>query len=121
MLPFIIVLVTGVPVFAVTFTAITYLLGIFSQRFRPTEAKPWHILVRFIPVAAIYMLLSLLGFNGISLFGLLKLLIMTAAYRYFFDADWIHALVIGFLGGILGWICYATILVVLVDLGMRLS
>jgi len=121
MLPFVIVLLTGTPVFAVAFTVVTYVLGLFSQRFRPTEAKPWEIFLRFIPVAAIYLLLAMLGFRGIGLLGLVNLIIMTAAYRYFFDADWIHALIIGILGGILGSFCYAGVLAMIIELGMRVD
>ena len=109
----------GIPVFALVFTLVTYALGSVSQTFKPQEASFGKIYGGFLIIAAIYLLLSFLRIGAIfgpRMGGILGLVIMTLGYRYVFDAGWVQALVIGILGGIVGWVIYANIVSVFVNL-----
>jgi len=99
-------------VFALAFTFVTYFLGIFIQSFRPNEATFLDMYRGFLLIAAIYIFLATLGIGG-----LVGLIIMAVAYRYVFDATWVHALVIGVIGGIIGMFAWIYLLAFLVEHG----
>lgn len=116
---YVLLLIVGIPTFALAFTVVTYGIGIFSERFRPSNASFGAMYKGFLAIAAIYLILALLGLGGI--FGLLvNLGVMAVAYRYIFDASWLHSIVIGIFGGILGAVGFVGIVALLQGIGMTL-
>jgi len=95
--PYLVICVVFVPVFALAFTIVTYLLGGVMPYFRPQGGSLGAVYKGFLFIAAIYMLVGVLRLGVLP-----ALVVMAVAYRYVFDATWVHALVIGLLGGIVG-------------------
>ena len=106
----------GIPVFALVFTCTAYGLGIFFSSFRPEEGSIASVYRGFLAIAAIYLLVVIIAPPG-PLGLVFYVAVMTAAYRFVFDADWPQAVVIGLVGGIIGRIA----LLALLELGLRLN
>ena len=104
---YVIVFVVGVPLFALAFSLATLFLGLFWDRFRPDGPGGFKTLYgKFLIVAAVYIVLGFLGLGG-----LIGLAVMAFAYKTVFGAGWIEAIVIGIVGGFLGWLMIAGLLV----------
>jgi hypothetical protein len=72
----------AVPIFALAFTGVTLFLGLFWDRFKPEgEGSLWDLYRQFLTVAAVYVILGLLGIGG-----LLGLVVMAFTYKGVFGA-----------------------------------
>jgi len=108
-----IILVVGV-LFALVFSGVTLFLGLFWSRFKPVgEGTFWDFYKQFLIIAAAYVVLSLLGIGG-----LVGLAVMALAYKCVFGAGWVEALVIGILGGLIGWVLMILAVAGVVALGL---
>lgn len=114
MLAYVVLVVVGVPLFALVFTGVTLFLGLFWSRFKPVgEGTFWDFYRQFLIIAAVYMVLSFFGIGG-----LLGLAVMAFAYKTVFGAGWFEALVIGILGGLLGWILMIALMAGAIAIGL---
>jgi len=96
----------GVPLFALVFSVVTLLLGLVWDRFQTSGPGGFGMLyLKFLIIATAYMVLTVIGIRGI-----LGLVVMAFAYKLVFGAGWVEALIIGIVGGIIGWIAFITIL-----------
>ena len=131
---YLILLVAGVLILTLVFTATSRLLAMISERFRLPEQTNLldTIILRFIPVAGIFMVFSLFWtwyINGDPIFTrtiLRVLFLLTAAWlyaeeRWIAEAGWVQAVVITLLGGILGGACVFGLIRLFGELGMRLD
>ena len=109
--------VVGIPVFALAFSATVKFLGLFWGRFETSGPGGFATLyTRMLIIAAIYVVLAMFGIGG-----LLGLLVMALGYKFVFYAGWVEALVIGILGGIIGWVLFVVVLVGLGAAGLALG
>ena len=109
--------VIGVPVFALAFAGTVKFLGLFWGRFETSGPGGFTMLfTKMLLVAAVYVLLSLAGIGG-----LLGLAVMALCYKSMFGAGWVEALVIGVLGGLVGWALFIVTALALTELGMKLT
>ena len=114
---YVILFVVATPLFALVFSGLTLFLGLFWQRFETTGHGGFAQLYKqFLIVAAIYVALSMLG-----IVGLLGLLVMAAAYKTVFGAGIVEALVIGVVGGLIGWVLFVALLMGVVAVGLQLG
>ena len=114
---YVLLFVIGVPVFALAFAGTVKFLGLFWGRFQTSGPGGFTMLfTKMLLVAVVYLLLSVVGIGG-----LLGLAVMTLCYKTLFGAGWIEALVIGILGGLVGWILFIFALAGLAELGMKLG
>ena len=114
---YVILFAIGVPLFALVFSGVVLLLGLVWERFRTSGPGGFGMLyLKFLIIAAVYMVLAVVGIGG-----LLGLMIMALAYKYVFGAGWVEALIIGIVGGIIGWVAFIGIVAALVDMGLKLG
>jgi hypothetical protein len=101
-----VVFVVAVPFFALVFSLVTWILGFFWDVFG-IEGRGGLLKFygQFLIIAALYVGIVLLGVHP-----LIGLVVMFLGYRYVFGAGWVQALVIGFLGGIIGWALFPGVL-----------
>ncbi|HEV3120314.1 MAG TPA: hypothetical protein VGY53_00355 [Isosphaeraceae bacterium] len=96
----------AVPLFALVFSVVTWVL---SRLWSAFEIEGRGGLLRFygqfLIISALYVALVLLGIHP-----LIGLLVMFLGYRYVFGAGWLQALVIGILGGMIGWALFPRVL-----------
>ena len=71
--------------------------------------------LKMLIISSVYVLLAAIGLGG-----LIGLVVMSIAYKAVFDAGWVQALIIGIVGGTLGWGLFIVILVGLQRMGMTL-
>lgn len=103
----VIVIVIAVPFFALVFSGLVLLLGLLWDRFKTHGPGGFKVLYgKFLIVSLVYVLLSMLGVDG-----LIGLAVMAVTYKYMFGAGWPEALVLGILGGIIGWVAIVGLLV----------
>ena len=110
---YVLIFVIGVPLFALIFTGTVYFLGLFWDRFAVSGGSFKDVYLKFLIVAAVYLLLSVLGISG-----LIGLAIMALCYKFTFDAGWVEALVLGILGGAIAWGLFILVLLAMVGLGL---
>jgi hypothetical protein len=110
---YVLIFVVGVPLFALIFTGTVYFLGLFWDRFQISGGSFKEVYVKFLIVAAVYLLLSVLGIGGIIGLG-----IMALCYKFTFDAGWVEALVLGILGGAVAWGLFIVVLMALAGMGL---
>jgi len=102
-----------IPVFAFAYTFVAYVLGLVMPSFRPENGSFGAFYKGFLLIAAINLLLALIGVRGLIAF-----VVMVIAYRYVFDAAWWHALVIGILGSIVGMFGMVIVVQLMFTLGI---
>jgi hypothetical protein len=99
----IIIAVIGIPLFALVFSGTTMGLGLVWSRFKIEGGKGGYkeIYIKFLIVAAVYILLTLAGIGGF-----IGLFVMGLAYKYTFGAGMFEAFIIGLIGGTIGWVIF---------------
>jgi hypothetical protein len=109
-----VVFVVAVPFFALVFSLVTWVLSFVWDAFG-IEGRGGLLKFygQFLIISALYVAVILLGVHP-----LIGLLVMFLGYRYVFGAGWIQALVIGFLGGMIGWALFPGLLGFLEQRGM---
>lgn len=116
MLGYLIIFFVGIPLFALSFSVTCVVLGFFSEDFKPNGPGGFlQLYKQFLIIAAIYVGLAFVGIRGILGLGIIAL-----GYKYVFHATWKHALIIGFFGGIAGWIAMVALLLVLNQMGLAI-
>ena len=118
---YVVLAVIGIPLFAFVFAATVKFLGLFWLRFK-TEGPGGFLQLwtQFLVVSTVYVALACFGIGG--LLGLiLGLAVMAAAYKAVFGAGWVEALVIGILGGGVGWVLLIVILLGMEGVGLPLG
>ncbi|HEV3165878.1 MAG TPA: hypothetical protein VGZ22_17750 [Isosphaeraceae bacterium] len=91
--------VVAVPLFAFVFSVVAWLLSRVWDSFAiEGRGGLFRFYGQFLIISALYVGVVLLGVHP-----LIGLLIMFLGYRYVFGAGWLQALIIGFLGGMIGW------------------
>ena len=107
---YVILFVVMVPLFALVFSGLVLLLGLFWDRFKTHGPGGFRALyAKFLIVSSVYVLLAMVGVGG-----WIGLAVMAVTYKYMFGAGWPEALVLGILGGIIGWAAIALLLTGLV-------
>jgi hypothetical protein len=96
----------AVPFFALVFSLVTWLLSRVWDAFEiEGRGGLFRFYGQFLIISALYVAIVLLGVHP-----LIGLLVMFLGYRYVFGAGWLQALVIGFLGGMIGWALFPKVL-----------
>lgn len=86
-----ILIVVGIPLFALVFSCVTLILGKISVHFETEGLSGFgDLYLHFLIIAGVYVVLSMLGIGG-----LLGLAVMALTYKSVFHAGWPQALVIG--------------------------
>jgi len=112
-----IVALVAIPVFALAFSGTVLFLGLFWSRFKTTGPGGFKTLYgKMLIIATIYVILAMVGIGG-----LIGLAIMALGYKTIFGAGWVEALVVGFLGGIVGVVLFVVVVGVLASLGVALA
>lgn len=111
-----VLLVIGIPLFALVFSVTVKFLGLFWGRFQTSGGGFGALYAKFLAIAAVYMFLAMLGVGG-----LLGFLAMILGYKLLFGAGWVEALVIGLLGGFVGWVLLIVVLACLYAAGLPLG
>ncbi len=92
-------------------------LGLFWKAFSTSGPGGFRIMyLKFLIISAAYLVLAVLGIGGLVGLGL-----MTLAYKFVFSAGWVQALVIGILGGFVGWLLFILVVAGLIQIGMPLA
>lgn len=86
------------PVFAFAFSMVAWILSWFWDSFG-IEGKGgiFRFYGQFLIIAALYVAIVLMGISP-----WIGFIVMFLGYRFIFGAGWLQAIVIGFLGGLLG-------------------
>lgn len=106
----------AVPVFALAFSATVKFLGLFWGRFQTSGGGFGSLYARMLGIATVYLILSVVAIGG-----LLGLVVMTLCYKGAFGAGWVEALVVGILGGVIGWVLFIFALIGLAQTGLPLG
>jgi len=114
---YVVLAVIGIPLFAFVFAATVKFLGLFWLRFK-TEGPGgfFQLWTQFLIVSTAYVALRCFWIGG-----LLGLVLMGLAYKTVFGAGWVEALVIGILGGGVGWVLFFVILLGMEGIGLPLG
>ena len=104
------------PIMALGLSFAVKLLGLFWGRCETSGPGGFKALyLRFLIIAAVQFLVSLLGVPAV-----VQLVIVVLMYKFIFDADWIVAVVVGTLGGLLAFFMVVFALVGLAYMGFPL-
>lgn len=96
----------AVPLFALVFSLVTWVLSWFWDAFGiEGRGGLLRFYGQFLVISALYVAVVMLGVHP-----LIGLVVMFLGYRYVFGAGWVQALIIGFLGGMIGWALLPTVL-----------
>jgi len=107
---------------AVVFAGLTLFLGRFWEAFSvngPGGFTFFDFYKRYLIVAGAYTFVCSSPGLGFGVFGIPAL---AAAYKFVFDAGWIQAIVIGIVGGVIAFVLFITLtIIVLVPAGLILG